>query len=90
MRPTLLKPGEVNAYEINLGATARRLPRGTCLLCCIQSSCAPWYSRNLNTGGDNYRDTEAVSAVQTVYHNQKHLSQILLPGVPDDDRRDEN
>jgi len=87
-QPTLLKPKEVFAYEINLGATARLLPREARLLCCIQSSCSPWYTRNLNTGGDNYRETEAVSATQTVYHDREHPSRIMLPLVPGDRRGD--
>ena len=78
-RPTLLEPGAVERYEINLGATARRLPAGARLLCCIQSSCAPWFSRNLNTGGDNYRGVATQPAEQTVYHDRERASSLVLP-----------
>jgi putative CocE/NonD family hydrolase len=69
--PELLDPGKVERYEINLGATARVLPAGTRLLCCIQSSCVPWFSRNLNTGGDNYQDRTLQVAEQTLYHDEE-------------------
>ena len=78
-KPVFLSPGKTECYEIDLGSTARRLPLGTRLFCCIQSSCAPWFSRNLNTGGDNYRETEFVKAHQKIYHNRDWPSQILLP-----------
>jgi predicted acyl esterase len=77
-RPELLQPGPVVRYEINLGATARVLPAGTRLFCCIQSSCVPWFSRNLNTGGDNYHDTVTQSAEQTVYHDWERASALVF------------
>ena len=77
-RPEPLEPGAAVRYEINLGATARVLPAGARLFCCIQSSCAPWFSRNLNTGGDNYRGQTARTAEQTVYHDRERPSAIVL------------
>jgi putative CocE/NonD family hydrolase len=82
-RPVLLDPGAIVEYEIDLGATARVLPAGARLRCCIQSSCAPWFSRNLNTGGDNYRETAWKVADQTVYHDTAHPSALLLPVEPE-------
>ena len=83
-RPILLDPGAIVAYDIDLGATARVLPAGARLRCCIQSSCAPWFSRNLNTGGDNYRETSGKVADQTVYHDDARPSALILPIEPDD------
>jgi hypothetical protein len=77
-RPALLEPGAVERYEINLGATARALPAGARLLCCIQSSCVPWFSRNLNTGGDNYRDVTTQPAEQTIFHDRGRASSLVL------------
>jgi uncharacterized protein len=78
-QPELLRPGEVVRYEINLGPTARVLPAGARLHCCIQSSCMPWFARNLNTGGDNYHDTRALPADQTIYHDRTRPSALILP-----------
>ena len=82
-RAVLLDPGAIAAYEIDLGATARVLPAGARLRCCIQSSCAPWFSRNLNTGGDNYQETAAKVADQSIYHDDAHASALILPIEPD-------
>jgi putative CocE/NonD family hydrolase len=81
-RPVLLDPGAVVEYEIDLGATARVLPAGARLSCCIQSSCAPWFARNLNTGGDNHRETEGRVAQQTVHHDDTWPSAVVLPVEP--------
>jgi putative CocE/NonD family hydrolase len=77
-RPELLRPGEVVRYELDLGATARVLPAGARLLCCIQSSCVPWFARNLNTGGDNHHDAATRPADQTVYHDRDRPSCLVL------------
>jgi len=76
--PRPLAPGEVVRYEIDLGATARVLPRGARLHCCIQSSSSPWFARNLNTGGDNHFDATAAVADQTVYHDAERPSALVL------------
>jgi hypothetical protein len=81
-QPEPLRPGEVARYEINLGATARVLPMGARLHVCIQSSCVPWFSRNLNTGGDNYFDTTTSSAEQIIYHDRERPSSLILRVEP--------
>jgi uncharacterized protein len=73
-----LPPGEVVQYEIDLGATARVLPAGARIHCCIQSAAAPWFVRNLNTGGDNHRETVAIEADQTVFHDAARPSALVL------------
>ena len=77
-RPELLEPGRAERYEIKLGATARVLPAGARLFCCVQSSCVPWFARNLNTGGDNYHDVATQPAQQTVYHDRDRASSVVL------------
>jgi putative CocE/NonD family hydrolase len=81
--PQLLCPGEIYDYHIPLGHTARVLPAGVRIHLCLQSSAKPYYSRNLNTGGDNYRDTTTRKAVQTVYQDSSHPSRVLLSILPD-------
>jgi predicted acyl esterase len=81
-RPALLTPGEVARYEINLGATARVLPPGARFHLCIQSSCVPWYARNLNTGGDNYEDATTSVAEQVIYHDRDRPSALVLQVEP--------
>jgi len=85
-QPTLLKPGKIYKYEINLGATARALPKYSKIWCCVQSSCSPWFSRNLNTGGNNYRETSSLPAHQTIYHDRERPSRIILRTTGDNDQ----
>ncbi|MBW1697585.1 MAG: CocE/NonD family hydrolase [Deltaproteobacteria bacterium] len=76
--PQLLRPGEIYDYHIPLGHTARVLPAGARIHLCLQSSAKPYYSRNLNTGGDNYRDTTIRKAIQSVYQDASHPSHVLV------------
>ena len=79
--PSLLEPGECCLYTLPLGHTARILPPGTKLILCIQSSAYPWYSRNLNTGENNYTNTRTVPARQTVHHDALRPTHIVLSVV---------
>jgi len=45
----------------------------------VASSKFPQYMRNLNTGGNNYDETEGVIARNTVHHSAQFPSQIMLP-----------
>jgi predicted acyl esterase len=47
----------------------------------IASAAFPLWSRNLNTGGHNEKETEHVPATQTILHSRKHPSHIVLPRV---------
>ena len=48
----------------------------------VSSALFPKYDRNLNTGGDNERDTEYVMAHQRVLHDVAHPSHVRLPLIP--------
>ena len=56
-RPSLLKPGQIYKYDIDLWFTSRVIPAGHRLRVIVASAAFPKYDRNLNTGGDNERDT---------------------------------
>ena len=47
----------------------------------ISSSNFPRFARNLNTGGNNYDETEGVVARNTVHHSAEYPSQIRLPMI---------
>jgi predicted acyl esterase len=47
----------------------------------ISSSNFPRFARNLNTGGDNYDETEAVIAHNKIHHSDQYPSVISLPIV---------
>ncbi|MEM9835393.1 MAG: CocE/NonD family hydrolase [Bacteroidota bacterium] len=45
----------------------------------ISSSNFPRFTRNLNTGGNNYDEKEGITARNVIHHSAKHPSQIRLP-----------
>lgn len=47
----------------------------------VSSSNFPRFTRNLNTGGNNYDETEGIVAHNTVHHSEKYPSRIKLPVV---------
>jgi predicted acyl esterase len=49
----------------------------------VSSAQYPTFSRNLNTGGHNEVETKYVSATQTIFHDAKRPSHIVLPVIPE-------
>lgn len=80
--PKLVEPGKVVAYQIDLWQTGITIPKGRRLRVEVASAAFPMFSRNLNTGGHNEKETAYVSAEQTVYHGKKYPSHLLLPALP--------
>ncbi|MBI3789481.1 MAG: CocE/NonD family hydrolase [Gemmatimonadetes bacterium] len=77
-----LVPGQPEEYVIDLWFTARVFPPGHRLRVSVSSALFPKYDRNLNTGGNNERDTAFVVAHQAVLHDAQHPSRVVLPVVP--------
>jgi putative CocE/NonD family hydrolase len=78
-KPTLLKPGEVAGYTIDLWAIGHVFAKGHRIRVTLTSSCFPLYARNLNTGENNLTTTQTVSAHQAIYHTAARPSYIVLP-----------
>ena len=81
-REVPLVRGHVERYDIDLWFTSMVFPAGHRLRVSIASALFPKYDRNLNTGGNNERDTTFVVAHQRVLHDAAHPSHIVLPVVP--------
>ena len=47
----------------------------------VASASFPMFSRNLNTGGHNEKETEFVPATQKIHHDAVYPSHIVLPVV---------
>jgi putative CocE/NonD family hydrolase len=84
-KAVFLDPGEVYKYNIDMWHTGITVPVGHRLRVEVASASFPVFSRNLNTGGHNEKDTDYVPAEQTIYHNAKYPSHVLLPVIPDVD-----
>jgi putative CocE/NonD family hydrolase len=81
-KPTLIEPGKVYRYEIDLWVTSDVFLPGHKLRVEISSSNFPRFDRNPNTGRPFGADAALNRATQTVYHDAQHASHILLPLVP--------
>ena len=73
--------GEV--YELAVGplSTSNYFDAGHRIRIEVSSSNFPRFTRNLNTGGNNYDETEGVVAHNAVHHSRQHPSRIHVPIV---------
>lgn len=49
----------------------------------VASATFPMFSRNLNTGGHDETETTTVVAEQTIYHDPRYPSHVVLPVLLD-------
>jgi hypothetical protein len=76
---SLLEPGKVYEYEIDLWATSNTFLPGHRIRVEISSSNFPRFDRNLNTGEDPMTGVRMEKAQQTIYHSRQYPSHIVLP-----------
>ena len=81
-KPKMLTPNTAYEYHIDMWYTGIVIPAGHRLRVTVASAAFPKYDRNLNTGGDNERETKFVSAHQRVLHDAPHASRVRLPVIP--------
>ena len=81
-REVLLTPGRVERYDIDLWFTSRVFEPGHRIRVSVSSALFPKYDRNLNTGGNNERDSVFVVAHQRLLHDATHPSHVTLPVIP--------
>jgi len=79
---SLLEPGKVYEYDIDLWATSNVFLPGHRIRIEITSSNFPRFDRNLNTGEDPATATRMQRARQSVYHSARHPSYVQLPIIP--------
>ena len=80
--PTLIKPDQVYEYTIDLWATSHVFKPGHRLRLEVSSSNFPRYDRNPNTGHDFGADAELSVARQSVFHDSRYASHLVLPVIP--------
>jgi hypothetical protein len=74
-------PGEVYEVRLDLHVTSNYFGPGHRIRLDVSSSNFPRWDRNMNTGGNNYDETEFVVARNTVHHSVERPSFIILPIV---------
>jgi putative CocE/NonD family hydrolase len=79
-----MTPGETYEIDRTPLSTSYTFKAGHRIRLEVSSSKFPQYMRNLNTGGNNVDETEAVVARNSVHHGPQFSSRIVLPIVPSD------
>lgn len=81
-KATLLTPGEVYEYTIDLWATSNVFKAGHCIRVEIASSNFPRFDRNPQTGEPAGEASQLAPALQCVFHDEARASHIVLPIIP--------
>ncbi|HWK74292.1 MAG TPA: CocE/NonD family hydrolase [Povalibacter sp.] len=79
---SLLDAGKVYEYDVDMWASSNVFLPGHRIRVEITSSNFPRFDRNLNTGEDPATGVRMQKASQTIYHDAKHPSHVLLPIIP--------
>jgi len=82
-KPELARPGEICKLTIDAGVTGNVFQKGHRIRMEISSSNFPRFDRNPNTGGPVADAIELRKATQTVYHDPRRPSYVLLPVLQD-------
>ena len=81
-----VRPGEVNKYTIDLWATGNVFKTGHRIRLYVSSSNFPRFNRNLNTGEAITGSSRSLKARQTIYHDGRFSSALILPVIPRNER----
>jgi putative CocE/NonD family hydrolase len=74
--------GRIYKYSLDLWATSNVFKAGHRIRLYISSSNFPRFNRNLNMGEQIIGSTRMMQARQTIYHDGKHPSSLILPIIP--------
>ncbi len=81
-KPSLMKPGEVYSFTIEMYPTSLAFQRGHRIRVDISSSNFPRFDVNPNTGEPLNNNRRWAIAENAVYHDRDHPSHIVLPMIP--------
>lgn len=84
-KEVLMQEGKTYRVPVSLNNIAWWFRPGHRIRVQVTSSDFPSIARNLNTGGNNYDETEWVTAHNTVHHSRESASLVLLPVVGSSD-----
>jgi hypothetical protein len=80
-RKVWMEEGEVYEIHLDLHATSNYFDKGHRVRLDVSSSNFPRWSRNMNTGGNNYDESEGIPANNTIHHSAEYPSHVVLPVV---------
>ncbi|SMD45080.1 hypothetical protein SAMN00777080_3721 [Aquiflexum balticum DSM 16537] len=80
-KEVFMESGKV--YEVNMTpmSTSNYFEKGHKIRIEVSSSNFPRFDRNMNTGGNNYDETEGVIATNSIHHSRNYPSSVSLPFV---------
>ncbi|MDC7998300.1 CocE/NonD family hydrolase [Gilvibacter sediminis] len=78
-KEVFMEEGQVYQLDLTPMATSNLFKKGHRIRIEISSSNFPRFARNLNTGGNNYDESEGVVATNSIHHSSKYPSNIKLP-----------
>ncbi|MEL7122769.1 MAG: CocE/NonD family hydrolase, partial [Bacteroidota bacterium] len=78
-KEVFMEEGKVYELKLSPMSTSNYFKKGHRIRIEIASSNFPRFDRNLNTGGDNYNESEAITAHNNIHHSAAHSSMIKLP-----------
>jgi putative CocE/NonD family hydrolase len=81
-KPSLMKPGQVYSFTIEMYPTSLVFERGHRIRLDISSSNFPRFDVNPNTGEPLNNNRRWAIAENTIYHDAAHASHIVLPVIP--------
>ncbi|MEM6415980.1 MAG: CocE/NonD family hydrolase, partial [Pseudomonadota bacterium] len=78
-KEVMMEPGQIYKIFIDLNAISHVFMPGHKVQLAVSSSNFPKFDRNLNTGGDNFTETEGVIATNSVHYGANYPSKLILP-----------
>ncbi len=78
-KEVMMEDGKVYEVKMTPMSTSNYFEKGHSIRIEVSSSNFPRFDRNLNTGGNNFDESEGVIATNSIHHGGKSLSRILLP-----------
>ena len=81
-KATLMKPGQIYKFRIELYPTSILFAKGHRIRVDVSSSNFPRFDVNPNTGEPLNKNTGTAVANNTLYHDARHPSNIVLPVIP--------
>jgi putative CocE/NonD family hydrolase len=76
-----MEDGKVYEIEMSPMSTSNYFEKGHRIRVEVSSSNFPRFTRNLNTGGNNYDENVGVIAKNVIHHSKEYPSKIVLPIV---------
>jgi len=78
-REVFMEEGQIYKLDVSPISTSNYFAPGHRIRIEVSSSNFPRFTRNLNTGGNNYDESKGIVAVNRVHHSSNHPSRIRLP-----------